>query len=68
MQSLDCDSQYRLAPVVFASSPSLQGLSFPPALITYSGHQLARTNSTPQAKGLSKVAQRAKTAVANTKL
>ena len=33
-------------PVVFASSPSLQGFSFPPALNAYSGHQLARTKAT----------------------
>ena len=46
MQSSDCDFQYHLVPVVFASSPSLQGFSFPPALNAYSGHQLARTNLT----------------------
>ena len=60
--------QYHLEPVVFASAPSLQDVSFDPAPNAYSGHQLARTNSTLYAKGLSTVAQRAKTATATTKL
>ena len=68
MQSGDCDSQYHLVPVVFATSLSLQGFSFLPALNAYSGHQLAGTNSTLWGKGLSAVAQPAKMAVATTKL
>ena len=68
MQSSDCDFQYHLVPVVFVSSPSLQGFSFLPALNAYSGHQLARTDSTLHTKGLSTVAQQAETAVTTTKL
>ena len=44
------------------------GFSFLPALNAYSGHQLARTDSTLQTKGLSTVAQQAETAVTTTKL
>ena len=39
-----------------------------PALNAFSGHQLAHTNFTLETKGLSTVAQRAKTAVAPMKM
>ena len=61
-------TQCHLGLVVFASSPSPQGFSFPPALNVYIGHQLARTNFTLEAKGRSTVAQPAKTTVTTTKL